>query len=119
MEIVKLPRHLTLSIEHNEHKSYYQTVEELIEERGLRRWFPSEDEYRKAVETNELWVIQWYPDTPIGFNIRAAATFEYCIKAAIMHTHTCRFCGDSYDCDCDEPDRDDADCGGCQPKEMD
>ena len=41
----------------------------------------SEEERRKAVATNSVWIIQWYPSTPVGFYAVGASTLE----AAIAH----------------------------------
>ena len=35
-----------------------------------------------CIDTNELWTLQWCPNTPIGFNAVAASTFEELIDLA-------------------------------------
>ena len=45
----------------------------------------SPDEREKAIATNSVWTIQWYPDTPIGFNCVAASTFEAAARYALEH----------------------------------
>ena len=50
----------------------YQTVEQSIlndeakDENIRRHRFRSMDERQEAIDTNSLWELQWYPDTPIG-----------------------------------------------------
>ena len=74
-----LPAHKCgLYIEHNAHLDVYQTVGERIEEWKDREssgpdW-ESEEAKARAIATNELWTIQWYPNTPVGFNWIAAPT---------------------------------------------
>lgn len=51
---------------HNEHRDYYESVEQWDELRGNGDWV-SEEERAKAIAADELWEIQWYPSTPIGF----------------------------------------------------
>ncbi len=75
---VILPRHLGISIEHNEHKMYYESVESLIEHGGgfnILEW-ASADDYLKACIEDELWSFQCYPDTPIGSYTKYASTFD-------------------------------------------
>lgn len=82
--MIKWPKHeASLYLTHNEHKSYYKTVAEAIEEgdHGMDDWV-SEEQKAKAVATNECWIIQWYPDTPIGFFILAAADLDVLLGAA-------------------------------------
>jgi hypothetical protein len=74
-----LPRHAaSLTITHNDHLDYYETVAEQVasSEWVKERDFVSAAELQKAISTNELWCIQWYPDTPIGFHKRFASTLE-------------------------------------------
>jgi hypothetical protein len=78
---VMLPAHAAgLSLTHNEHKNVYQTVAEALEhERPGKECdelydFVTAVERQKAIETNEMWELHWYPNTPVGFNrIRAAS----------------------------------------------
>jgi hypothetical protein len=82
---MKLPRHVSLSIEHNDHKTIYQPVSEyLIDHEEDASDFVSEDSMKRAIETNELWSCHWYPDTPVGHCRIYAATLaelmEYLAK---------------------------------------
>jgi hypothetical protein len=77
---MKLPRHIHLSIEHQPHAVNYQTVEE-----WLARDFGgdiAEADRAQMIATGEVWVIQWYPDTPVGFCVVAAATLERALELA-------------------------------------
>lgn len=71
-----LPKHVNAVIWHNEHAAYYRTVAQEVAggEHGYQAdcWI-SEDQKRLAIERNECWTIQWYPDTPDGFHIKSAA----------------------------------------------
>lgn len=68
-----LPKHnVCLSLEHNEHKSFYATIEEYYDADD----FISVDEWKKCVETNEVWVLRWYPDTPVGGYVISASSIE-------------------------------------------
>jgi hypothetical protein len=72
---IKWPRHAaSLYLEHNDHKNYYQTIEEVCE--NYEHDWISEEERKKAIETDSVWTLQWYPDTPIGSHCYAASTFE-------------------------------------------
>ena len=68
-----LPEHKCgLYLTHNEHLDVYETVEQFY---GMED-FISPQEWEKAVAENSVWVLQWYPDTPIGFHRIAASTLE-------------------------------------------
>jgi hypothetical protein len=77
------PRHLVLSLSHNEHKANYETVAENWERRELDtdRWV-SDEQRLKAYATGELWELQWYPDTPIGFCLKLAADLDVLLEWA-------------------------------------
>ena len=68
-----LPEHKCgLHLSHNEHRDVYETVEQFYE----ADCFVSPEEWRKAVAEDSVWVLHWYPDTPIGFYRIAASTLE-------------------------------------------
>lgn len=80
---MKFPKHISLSITHNEHNGYYETAEET-----LLQWkahdavdIQPEDE-AEILRTGEIWRIQWYPNTPVGFHVVAAATLERALELA-------------------------------------
>jgi hypothetical protein len=62
-------------MQHNEHKDYYQSVEGYIKENPNMNWV-SKAEMENAIETDDMWAVQWYPDTPIGFYWVAACSLE-------------------------------------------
>lgn len=37
-------------------------------------------ERQRCIETNSLWTAQWYPNTPVGFCLLHAASFETLLK---------------------------------------
>lgn len=43
----------------------------------------SEVEREKAIRTNSVWTIQWYPDTPVGFCCVGASTFDAAARYAL------------------------------------
>ena len=76
--MMQFPKHkASLHLVHNDHKAYYITVAQSIEDddHGYKEWV-SEEQKQKAIKTNDCWYIQWYPDTPIGFYIMAAADLD-------------------------------------------
>lgn len=76
-----LPEHkCSLTISHNQHRDYYQPIEEYIEESGDE--FETEEAKRRSIETDEIWVIQWYPNTPIGSYTVIAPTLEEALRLA-------------------------------------
>ncbi len=68
-----LPKHKCgLYLSHNEHRDFYETVEMSYKADD----FVSPEEWYKAIAEDSVWVLQWYPDTPIGFHRIAASTLE-------------------------------------------
>lgn len=81
-----MPNHAaSLHITHNDHKGYYQTVAQSIADgdHGYREedWISSEQKL-KAIDADECWTVQWYPNTPVGFNILSGVDLESVLKAA-------------------------------------
>jgi hypothetical protein len=77
------PRHLTLTLSHNDHKSNYMSVALHCEclQVSAADWV-SEGQQRKAYETGEIWDLQWYPDTPVGFCRKLAADIDVLMEWA-------------------------------------
>jgi len=80
-----LPAHKCgLYITHNEHRDYYETLTEYLGDRDFMHigyWKDAESRQR-ALDTNECWQLQWYPDTPIGFHHVFAPTLAEVIELA-------------------------------------
>lgn len=83
MDIDKLKEKLCIGefshliIQSNPHHANYESVESFIEWRKIDdEDFISLDEKKKCLDENKLWLIQWYPNSPIGFEILCASTFE-------------------------------------------
>jgi hypothetical protein len=74
---MKLPKHeCGLYLTHNEHRDYYETPEEWIAANSNRLDWESEEHKQRAIDTDQVWVLHWYPNTPVGFNCVAAPTIE-------------------------------------------
>ena len=68
-----LPKHKCgLYLEHNAHKDVYEIVREYYKQTD----FVSDDEYFKAIADNNVWCLQWYPETPVSFYRIAASSLE-------------------------------------------
>ena len=86
MTQIKFPEHACgLYLEHNAHRDYYQTTAEWIRkdnERECPYEWVNDEQNQKAIETGEIWTLQWYPRTPIGFIALAAADLDVLLEAA-------------------------------------
>ena len=72
-----LPEHKCgLYLTHNEHKDVYEDLAERIACLDLEDAFESPEAMQRAIDADSLWVLQWYPNTPIGSITVAAATLE-------------------------------------------
>ena len=83
---MKFPPHeASLHLSHNEHKSWYMTVREAVDrkENGYEvdEWV-SPEQLQKAIDTNDCWKLQWYPNTPVGFCVLSAADLDVLLEAA-------------------------------------
>jgi hypothetical protein len=74
-----------LALLHNPHKNLYQTVAQAIEnnEHGYKQndWV-SIEQRNKAIETNDCWMLQWYPDAPVGFCLLTACDLDVLLRKA-------------------------------------
>ena len=69
----------TLSISFNEHSVNYMTAKQELEDFGKDfeedEWV-SRGEKELALEKNSVWMLRWFPDTPIGSCTRKASSLE-------------------------------------------
>lgn len=83
---MNFPNHkASLTLTHNDHKDVYETVAQFIEKEQhgyTAECWVSDEQKQKAINNNDCWTIQWYPDTPIGFYILAAADLDVLLAAA-------------------------------------
>jgi len=80
---MKLPRHKCgLYLTHNEHKDIYQTATDWLNEHQELHDWKNEEHKLRAISTDEIWILHWYPDTPIGFYSIVAPTLEELLEYA-------------------------------------
>ena len=80
---MNLPAHKCgLFLTHNEHRNYYEKLDQFIVDHDLVDDFESPEALQRALDTDECWVLQWYPDTPVGFCRVAAPTFSEALLLA-------------------------------------
>ena len=82
------PHKAALHLTHNDHKSIYQTAQEWIEDQESlfkhELWWATDTSRQRAIETDEIWELRWYPDTPIGFCVIYGATLDEVLAAALV-----------------------------------
>ena len=71
--------HLTFN---EAHAVNYDTVEAFIRcgQYDPESWVNPE-EMQKSIDTNSVWTLQWYPDTPIGFYTLRASSLDVLLAA--------------------------------------
>lgn len=80
---MKLPAHKCgLFLTHNEHRDYYEDLEKFIYNNRIDDDFASPEAMQRAIDTDECWTLQWYPETPVGFCRVAAPTLEELLAMA-------------------------------------
>jgi hypothetical protein len=78
---MKFPTHkCELSLTHNEHKSYYESAAKFIAER--KALWKDDESKKRAIDTDEIWQLQWYPRTPVGFHRVMAPTLQELLEFA-------------------------------------
>lgn len=84
---IDLPEHKCgLFLTHNEHRNYYETVETYLknrEEMCTPTW-SHETARAECIESDELWALQWYPDTPVGSYVVWGPT----VAAVLRYAHS-------------------------------
>lgn len=79
---MKLPEHKCgLYLEHNANRDYYETVEQYLHE-NTHYQFKDDAARQACIYSNELWTLQWYPNTPNGFIAVAAQTLDELLELA-------------------------------------
>ena len=87
---MKLPDHeCGLFLTHNEHKNYYENIINYMNDNAGRIDYKNEESKQKCVNTDSLWVLQWYPDTPIGCLCIGASTLEEVLEFANEEIEEC------------------------------
>ena len=82
MAELRFPAHKAgLNLHHNPHLGEYTTVEEYLT-RDDYFDFVSDDARARSVKSGELWVLQWYPYTPVGSCALAGETLQEVLDAA-------------------------------------
>lgn len=70
----------SLTLEHNEYKDAYESIEAGVrDEDGC--WV-SPEERQKALDTGDIWVLHWHPETPVGFYRLVASSLETLLEHA-------------------------------------
>lgn len=82
--ISDLPPHHCLSIQHNEHKSTYTSINDYLNEEYVK-YDISFEEAQKCLREDEIWEVQVYPYTPIGFYKTCASTLEEAIRLMTLN----------------------------------
>lgn len=77
---MKWPRHISLYVTHNQHKSYYETIQEYLKRDYICIQHMQIEDIKNIIENDSIWEVQWYPHTPIGSYHVAAATLERCME---------------------------------------
>lgn len=79
----------SLMITCNNNGANYETIKEMLDRDAANdeksRYYSDDDfvdigERQRCIDTNVLWTCQWYPDTPVGFCLLHAATFDGLMK---------------------------------------
>lgn len=63
----------------------YETVAEAVEQGSFgytEECWVSEAERLRAIESNDCWLLQWYPISPGGFYVMAAHSLDVLLEAA-------------------------------------
>lgn len=77
---MKFPEHKCgLYLSHNAHRDVYEIVQDYYEPDD----FISPTDRQKCIDTDDVWELQWYPDTPIGFHRVLGSSLELVMAEAL------------------------------------
>lgn len=79
------PEHIALTLSHNEHATVYETVEHYYEDGRRGDWsfdWVNPEQKAKAIATQSVWELHWYPNTPVGFNVLLACDLDVLLAEA-------------------------------------
>lgn len=86
ISVESLPRHAaSLTITHNDHKDGYRTAAQQFaewEEAGHTPNMRDGDWKERMIEADEIWEVQWYANSPVGFCNVAAPSLEEAVEFA-------------------------------------
>lgn len=81
---MNFPKHKCgLHLTHNQHRDYYQTLPQYLSDEHAQPSFKDASARQRAIDTGEIWELQWYPETPIGFHLVAAPTLDEVLAYAL------------------------------------
>lgn len=82
MTDLRFPQHnCGLYLTHNEYRDCYQKITDFHSDDG--DCWVSEEQKAKAIETDNVWSLQWYPITPIGFYRLLACDLDVLLEKAL------------------------------------
>lgn len=70
-------------IEYNSHKDVYETIETFLNNHDADK--EEIIDYDKMIETDTLFWLQVYPDSPIGFNRLFGSSLEICLEKMLKN----------------------------------
>lgn len=83
-----IPQHVGMHLEHNPHKLLYEKSEDYIDSHDMKDDFQSVSDYEASVATDQLWVIHWYPNTPVGFNRICAPSLRRLLELMTVYNES-------------------------------
>lgn len=78
----EFPSHLTLTIEHNNHKNTYSSIQQYLNDNDILKECILFEDLEICIRLDELWELRWYPSTPIGFHHIISYSLERCLELA-------------------------------------
>lgn len=82
---MKFPKHeASLELTHNIHKTYYEDIKTHLDQQPdyYDHTWATETSKQRCLETDELWTLHWYPNTPVGFYVLHGASLEEVLEKA-------------------------------------
>lgn len=78
------PKHkASLHLTHNQHKAFYMSAEQYVfESNQSGALWKDKDATLRAIANDEIWELQWYPDTPVTFLRVCAPTLDEVLALA-------------------------------------
>lgn len=71
------------ALTYNDHKSCYVSAKEEMERDAHLYSNVSAEERQRMIDSDTIWCLQVYPNTPVAFNVYYGSTLEACLNSAM------------------------------------
>jgi hypothetical protein len=83
------PHKCSLTLCHNNHRDYHEPLEVWFED-NERFQFRDAESRQRAIQSDDIWTLPWYPETPIGLDHRVGHCGAHRMPWQSLHASSLR-----------------------------